>query len=158
LLLALDGAQAVGAFPVPWRAAYYNLVEGQFARVYVAARLLSVGAALVTIWLLWSLPPGLGGSFCAILVALSPAHMLQSDQIRTDVTMVALLVLTLLMAARAHGPLPLGIAGGLTVAAKYSIVSAVAAIVAARSLRPRFLALAIGGSLAGFAAGAPYAL
>src|SRR5262249_12406183 len=114
LLLALDGAQAVGAFPVPWRAAYYHLVEGQFARVYIAARMLSVAAALVTIWLLWGFPPECGGAFCAMLVAVSPAHVLQSDQVRTDVTMVALLVMTLLLAARANGPGRLGLAGGLT--------------------------------------------
>jgi hypothetical protein len=45
VLLALDGAQAVGLFGVPWRSAYYNLVDGDFIRVYVIGRLVAVAAA-----------------------------------------------------------------------------------------------------------------
>src|SRR5271156_3322883 len=33
-LLALDGAQAAGAFHAPWRSAFYNLAPGDFDRVY----------------------------------------------------------------------------------------------------------------------------
>src|SRR5437879_6116192 len=38
VLLALDGAQAAGVFHTPWRAAYYNLVDRDFVKVYVIGR------------------------------------------------------------------------------------------------------------------------
>src|SRR5438034_181907 len=46
VLLALDGAQAAGVFHTPWRAAYYNLVDRDFVKVYVIGRLVAVAAAL----------------------------------------------------------------------------------------------------------------
>jgi Dolichyl-phosphate-mannose-protein mannosyltransferase len=133
VLLALDGAQAVGVFHTAWRAAYYNLVDRDFSRVYVVGRLVAVVAALATVWLLFQVR---AGAFAAMLVAVSPSHLLQSDQVRVDVTMTALVVLTLVLAlqVKSGNPKPflvLGIAAGLAIAAKYSAISAVAVIVLA---------------------------
>src|SRR5262249_53978518 len=134
VLLALDGAEAVGLFGVPWRSAYYNLVDGDFARVYVISRLVAVAAALLTVGLLFQFSGEWVGIFAAMLVAVSPSHMLQSNQVRVDITMTALLILTLLAAVKTQVDghprrfLLLGIAAGLAIAGKYSALTAVAAI------------------------------
>jgi hypothetical protein len=164
VLLALDGTQALRAFSVPWRTAYYNLVKGDFDRVYVVGRLVAVAAALLTIFFLWLIPNG--GALAAILIAVSPAHVLQSDQVRVDVTMTAMLALTLLLAMRfsaAMSPrqsLFLGFAAGLAVAGKYSAISAagtivIAALILARSRLIGWLST-VSGSVLGFIAGSPY--
>jgi Dolichyl-phosphate-mannose-protein mannosyltransferase len=172
VLLALDGAQALGAFHMPWRAAYYNLVAGDFTRVYVVGRLVAVAAALLTVWLLWRIPTEWAGMFAGMLVAVSPCHLLQSDQVRVDVTMTAMLVLTLLAALRTDLPtqkdsrprlfLFLGFAAGLAIAGKYSAVTAVAAMAFAALALQRFPwrgTLAVfGGTLLGCIAGGPYIL
>jgi hypothetical protein len=164
VLLTLDGAQAVGVFRTPWREAYYGLAAGDFERVYVVGRLVAVAAALLTVWLLFAIG-GWAGAFAAMLVAVSPSHMLQSDQVRVDVTMTAMLVLALLLATRADTTnrfLLLGLAGGLAIAGKYSAISAVAAIALAAIVLARFpwrgmLAVA-GGTVLGFISGSPYIL
>jgi hypothetical protein len=165
VLLALDAAQAAHAFHVPWRDAYYNLVPGDFDRVYVLGRLVAVAAALFTVWLLWMIP-GSAGIFAAMLISVSPSHMLQSDQVRVDVTMTALLVLTLLAAMRtqtnrsARQFFLLGIAGGLAIAAKYSAVTAVAAIALAALILQRLpwrgVLACLAGSITGIVTGGPY--
>jgi hypothetical protein len=168
VLLALDGAQAAGFFGTPWRQAYYSLIDGGFTRVYVVGRLVAVASALLTVWLLFQFPGVWAGPFAAMLVAVSPSHMLQSDQVRVDVTMTAMLALTLLVGirlrnnARAVQFLLLGIAGGLAIAGKYSAVSGVAAIVLVALWLQRFpwrgVLMAAAGLLLGFIAGAPYIL
>lgn len=164
VLMTLDSAQALGAFVVPWRAAYYNLVEGAFDRVYVVGRLVAVAAALLTILFLWLIPNG--GAVAAILVAVSPAHVLQSDQVRVDATMTAMLALTLLIATRFSTALTprrslfLGFAAGLAVAGKYSAISASAGLVLAALILARSHLLdwlsAVFGTVLGFIAGGPY--
>lgn len=168
VLVALDGAEVVGLFPTPWREAYYNLRDGGFQRVYTIGRLVSVATALLTVWLLFLFPSSWAGPFAAMLVAVSPTHLLQSDQVRVDVTMMAMLTLTLLAALRipgsagAGGFLLLGIAGGLAIAGKYSAVTAVIAIFLATLCLQRFpwrgAAALAGGALLGFCAGSPYVL
>ncbi len=168
VLLALDGAQAAGVFGTPWRQAYYSLLDGDFVRVYVVGRLVAVASALLTVWLLFQFPGEWAGPFAAMLLAVSPSHMLQSDQVRVDVTMSAMLVLTLLVGIRLQSNaspvqfLFLGIAGGLAIAGKYSAVSAVAAILLAALWLRRFpwrgMLTAALGVLLGFIAGAPYIL
>jgi hypothetical protein len=170
VLLALDGAQAVGVFHTPWRTAYYNLADGDFVRVYVVGRLVAVAAALLTVWLLFAIG-GWAGAFAAMLVAVSPSHVLQSDQVRVDVTMTALVVLTLLLAirigkagrdARPIQFMLLGMAAGLSIAAKYSAFSVVAAIALAALCLARVpwrgVVAGAGGTGLGFIAGAPYIL
>jgi hypothetical protein len=170
VLLTLDGAQALGAFHVPWRSAYYNLVPHEFVRVYVIGRLVAIAGALFTVWLLsrfrgFENRDAEAGIFAALLVAMSPSHVLQSDQVRVDVTMASLLVLTLLAALRTHAAKPhrfllLGIAAGLAIAAKYSVVTAVGAIAIAALLLQRLpwrgVFFVAAGSLLGFILGGPY--
>jgi hypothetical protein len=168
VLLALDGAQAAGAFNSPWRTAYYNLQEPDFTRVYVVGRLVAVATALLTIWLLFLFQETWAGAFAAMLVAVSPSHMLQSDQVRVDVTMTALLVLTLLAGVRAQKSgeprhfFFLGIAAGLAMAGKYSAVAPVAAIALVAlglcGFPERGVVAVGGGTLTGFLAGSPYLL
>jgi hypothetical protein len=168
VLLALDGAQAVGVFNSPWRTAYRDLQEPDFTRVYVVGRLVAVATALWTVWLLFLFQETWAGAFAAVLVAVSPSHVLQSDQVRVDVTMAALLVLTLLAGVRAQKSgeprqfFYLGIVAGLAMAGKYSAVAPVAAIALVALGLCRFhersvLAVA-GGALTGFLAGSPYLL
>ena len=173
ILLALDGAEACGLFPTPWRQAYYSLAADGFERVYVLGRLVTVAAALLTVWLLFRLA-GSPGAFAAMLVAVSPVHVLQSDQVRVDVTMTAMLVLALLLAQACVQPgkqatsigarqfLFLGLAAGLAVAAKYSAITAATAIVLTvlvfNRFRWRATLASAAGMIAGFLAGAPYFL
>jgi hypothetical protein len=168
VLFALDGAQAAGFFDAPWRPAYYNLQEPDFTRVYVVGRLVAVATALLTIWLLFLFPETWAGAFAAMLIAVSPSHLLQSDQVRVDVTMTALLVLTLLAGVRAQKSgeawhfFLLGIAAGLAMAGKYSAIAPVAAIclvaLAARRFPERGVLAVGGGTLTGFLVGSPYLL
>jgi len=157
ILLAMDSAQALGVFGEPWRHAYFDLTA-HFARVYAVGRFVAVVAALFTVWVLFQFPGQWTGPFCAMLVAVSPAHMLQSDQVRVDVTMTAMLALTVVAALRARRSWMVGFAAGLAVAAKYSIVTAAAAIalaaVATRK-KPRGLLEAAVGGVIGFLVGAP---
>ncbi len=159
VLLAMDGAQALGVFGEPWRQAYFGLTE-HFARVYIVARMVAVFAALVTVWLLFRFPGEWAGPFCAMVVAVSPAHMLQSDQVRVDATMTALLALTLIAALRARRLWVLGLAAGLAVGAKYSIVTSAGAIVLAgvlvRKKRAGGVMEALAGAAAGFIIAAPF--
>jgi hypothetical protein len=157
VLLALDGAEAVGVFHMPWRQAYFGLDARDFVREYVVARLVAVVLALFTVWALFGVPEG---RFAAMLVAVSPAHLLQSDQVRADVAMATMLALMLWFAARPGRYFSMGFAGGLAIAAKYSAVSAVAAIViavlAADRLPWRGALRALAGVPLGFVAGGPY--
>jgi hypothetical protein len=174
VLLSLDCAQTFGVFHIPWRVAYSTMANGDFQRVYVIGRLVAVAMAVLTVWLLFSFGGEWAGPFAAMLVAVSPSHMLQSDQVRVDVTMTAMLILTLLVAIRIQRTgseagnrvvrdfLLLGLAGGLAIAGKYSAVSAVVVIsLAALGLRRfplRGLLAVAGGGLLGFVFTAPYIL
>src|SRR5262249_17706626 len=148
--------------------------DGDFVRVYVVGRLVAVASALLTVWLLFCLGGEWAGPFAGMLLAVSPSHLLQSNQVRVDVTMIAMMVLTLLAAIRIQSNarrttnqsgwqfLLLGIAAGLAIAGKYSAVSTVAAIAIAALWLQRFpwrgiLAVA-GGTLLGFLCGSPYLL
>src|SRR5260370_39986106 len=119
-------------------------MDGDFVRVYVVGRLVAVASALLTVWLLFQFPGVWAGPFAAMLLAVSPSHMLQSDQVRVDVTMTAMLGLTLLVGTRLQsnaGPvqfLLLGVAGGLAIAGEYSAGSRVAGIILASLLPQRF--------------------
>ena len=157
VLFALDGAEALGAFTLPWRTAYYNLVDADFVRVYATGRLVAVAVALLTVWLLFRLP---AGEFAAMLVAVSPAHVLQSDQVRVDVTMAAMLVLMLVVANGRFRPWLIGFIGGLAIAAKYSAITAVASVVVVLLAQAHFpwrgiLQTVVAVPL-GFIAGGPY--
>jgi Dolichyl-phosphate-mannose-protein mannosyltransferase len=138
VLGTLEGAQALGVFKRPWREAFRQMVHGEFEKVYVAGRLVSVFADLATVFLVFLLGVETAGSavglWAAALVAFSAGHVLQASQIRVDVTATTLVTLTVLLAARlseAARPrnwLAIGLVAGLAVSAKYSTVLMVGAV------------------------------
>jgi hypothetical protein len=100
------------------------------------------------------------------LVAVSPAHLLGSVQIRADMTMTALLILAAWLGVRAHKSdkpavfLLLGMAAGASIAAKYTAVflAIPLLVVALWTRRLRLGGFALLGVLAGFLLGEPYML
>lgn len=160
---ALGLAEAAGAFDRPWRDAYYNLRPGDFDRVYAAGRLVSVVMGLFGIVATFLLGRELAGAatglWAALLVAVSPAHLLGSTQIRVDLTMVALVTLAAWLGLRAQrAPTPrlwllLGLASGLALAAKYIAALLVLPVLVAALKSSRFPAPSIGRVLAGAGAG-----
>lgn len=125
VLPVLEAAEALGVFGGPWRQAYYNLVSPGFERVYIVARLVSVATALagiIAVFLLGREAAGAGaGLWAALLLAVSPAHVLTSAQIRVDVTMATLVTLAAWCGLRGR-MFSTGLAAGLAVTAKYSAV------------------------------------
>jgi hypothetical protein len=168
----MDGAEAAGAFGRTWRDAYYHMVPNAFERVYAAGRLLSLLMALVSIALVFLLgreaAGGAAGLWAAALVAVSPAHVLGSVQIRVDMTMLVLVVLTLWLCLKSLRPgsmallALMGGAAGLAVAAKYiaalTVLPAMLAVLVMRRGRPGAWAVAAGATAAGFMLGQPYVL
>ena len=172
VLLVLEGAQAVGVFEEPWQKAFGGMIPGEFEKVYVVARLVSVALDLATVLLTFLLATMLcgrqAGLWAAALVALSPGHLLQAAQIRVDVTettfvtLTAVLGLRLLASDRRGLWLGFGIAAGLAMAAKYSSAPMVLGA-AAVALWPHRFAWSrarwwLLGVLAGFLAGEPFIL
>ena len=172
VLLALEGAQAVGVFEKPWRTAFGGMIPGEFEKVYVVGRLVSVALDLATVLLTFLLAAMLrgrhAGLWAAALVALSPGHILQAVQIRVDVTettfvtLTAVLGLRLLARDRRRLWLAFGIAAGLAMAAKYSSAPMVLGA-AAVALWPHRFAWSrarwwLLGVVAGFLAGEPFIL
>jgi hypothetical protein len=172
VLGALEGAQAVGVFQRPWRDAYQQMVPGEFEKVYVAGRLVSTLADLITVFLAFLLGAEAAGPraglWAAALVAFSAGHVLQANQIRVDVTATTLVTLTVLLAATmpaTAGPgnwLAMGLAAGLAVSAKYSTLLMVGAVVALALWRRRqhwqAARWALLGVPAGFLIGEPFVI
>ncbi|MEX2301386.1 MAG: glycosyltransferase family 39 protein [Bryobacterales bacterium] len=171
VLAALEAAQAVGVFETPWRDAYARMVPGEFEKVYVTGRLVSVFADLVTVFLVFLLGAQAAGKraglWAAGLVAFAPGHLLQASQIRPDVTATMLVTLVVLLASRwieAARPkhwFALGLAAGLAVSAKYSmalIVGAVLAFVIWKNPRRPVTRWALAGVIVGFLLGEPFVL
>ncbi|MGH9675269.1 MAG: glycosyltransferase family 39 protein [Bryobacteraceae bacterium] len=149
--------EAVGYLPSPWRDAYYNLAPGDFERVYMAARLVSVLIGAVTVWLAFLLGRQWAGEteglLAALFLAVSPAHMLTSLQARVDMTMTVFVALTALLALRSPGSFWMAAAAGLAVAAKHSAILQVAPIVLVAG---RLRAATAFGFGAGLLAGEPF--
>ena len=172
VLGALEGAQAAGIFERPWRETFRQMVPGEFEKVYVVGRLVSVIADLVTVFLAFLLGVEAAGPraglWAAALVSFCAGHVLQASQIRVDVTATTLVTLTALLAARLDATtrpknwLAVGLAAGLAVSAKYSTLLIVAAVVALPlwKNRPRSRAArwALVGVLAGFLSGEPFVI
>lgn len=168
----MEIADTLGVTAVAWRDAYYRMTPGDFERVYVTARLLSLALGLMSIALTFQLGRELNGTstglWAAALMAASPAHLLASVQIRVDLTAVCLLVVTLLIALRAMraqgGPVFffLGLAAGLAATAKYSAAAvalpALLVVLGKVRFRPRAVGLVVLGCAAGWVVGEPYSL
>jgi len=172
VLAALEGAEAAGVFERPWREAFTRMAPGDFEKVYVAGRLVSVFSDLATVFLVFLLAgESIGpraGLWAAGLISFAPGHVLQASQIRVDVTATTLLTLTVLLAtrlgegARPRNWLALGLVAGLAVSAKYSTVLMAGAVVglALWSNRRRWTAArwALLGIPAGFLIGEPFVI
>ncbi|HVN77716.1 MAG TPA: glycosyltransferase family 39 protein [Terriglobia bacterium] len=170
--LWLEMAEVAGVFGGPWRQAYYQMVPGLFERVYATARALSVFLGLVSIVLVYivgrEVESAAAGLWAAAVVAASPVHLLASTQVRMDLTMMAMLILTVWLGVRAQKQwqpwllIALGIAGGLAITAKYPaafVVLPLLVIVAADGRFPfRSAALMTLGTIAGCWMGQPYVL
>ncbi len=172
VLFSLEIAEHSG-YARQWRHAYYDLVPGDFERVYVAGRMVSVLGALASIGLMFFLALEYVGKqaalWAAALVAASPAHLLASTQIRVDLTMTALLILAAWLALHAQRDgaparrfLWLGLAAGASVAAKYTAIFLVIPLMVAALCSQRFArrqtAAVLLGAMGGFLLGEPYFL
>src|SRR5258708_9840784 len=171
-LIAVELAEHLGYLDRPWRRAFYEMLPGDFERVFVAARLVSVLAGIASIALMFFLAREYVATpsafWAAALVALSPAHLLASTQIRVDITMTALVILAAWLGVRAQrNPTPptfllLGLAAGASICAKYSAVFLLAPLIAAALWGCRFAlsqtVFAMGGVIAGFVLAGPYLL
>lgn len=165
-LAGLEAAQAFGWFGEPWRKSFREMTPGEFERVYVAGRAVSVAVDLATVFVAfllgWRFFGAEAGLWAAALVAVSPGHVLQAGQIRVDVTAAALVAITVfLTAARAH-PALVGAAAGLAVAAKYSaclpVASALVWFAWPRRRELRRVGLIAAGLAIGFLLGEPWVL
>jgi hypothetical protein len=135
----MEAVEASGFVGHEWRDAYYRMIPGAFERVYVAGRMLSTIMALLCIVLVFLLGREFGGDsaglWSAALVAVSPVHLLASVQIRVDLTMVVVVVITMWLALRtlnAESPkllLLMGLTAGLAFSAKPIAVVTVAPVV-----------------------------
>ena len=105
LQILLDGAEAVGYFEQPWRESYYNLIPGEFERVYALARGLSVLFGLLGVLSVYLLTRDFcnrtAALWAAAITGASAAHLLGSAQIRVDLTMVGLVTLAAWLGLRA---------------------------------------------------------
>ncbi|MBI1789861.1 MAG: glycosyltransferase family 39 protein [Acidobacteria bacterium] len=168
----MSGAEELGCCGYPWRKAYYDLVPGDFDRVYIAGRLFSLLEGLVLIILVYGVGRDVYGAatglWAAALVGASPVHLLASTQIRVDLTMVCLLTGTIWLGLRAQKGasvrifLLLGLCAGLAIVAKYTAIFLVTPILLAALWERRFprrATLAVmGGMAAGALLGQPYVL
>ena len=172
VLLTLEAAERLHYLDRPWRNPYYQMIPGDFERVYVAGRMVSVVASLASIGLMFFLALEYVGRhaafWAAALLALSPAHLLGSTQIRVDITMTALLILAAWLGVRARkigAPgrfFWLGLAAGACVAAKYTaifmMVPLIPIVLWPRHFAMRPIGALLLGAMAGFLLGEPYVL
>jgi len=169
--ILLDGAKTIGYFKQPWRGSYYNLLPGEFERVYRLGRWLSVCFGLLSIVAVYLLGYEVDGSrtalWAAAITAASPAHLLASTQIRVDLTMLTFVLLAAwlgLRSFRIHSAgllFGFGVVCGLAITAKYTaaaIVIPLMVIVLCSRRTPAHLLAAIAGLAAGVIAGSPYLL
>ncbi len=169
----LEAAQRLGIFNGPWRAAYYQMTPGAFERVYETGRLLSMLMAVAGLGMAYllgrELYGGETGLWAAAILAASPPHLLGSVQIRTDLTMTALVTLAAWLAVRiAREPRQslfwwLGVTAGLAVTAKYPAAFVVAGIFLGmvkmrQAFSPARLSALAAGVAAGVLLGQPYIL
>lgn len=172
VLSSLDVAEHTGYIHRSWRRAYDDMLAPDFARIYIAGRLVSVLVGLAGIVAMFFLALEYAGNraafWAASLVAVSPAHLLGSSQIRVDLTMTALMTITAWLGVRAQRAgtprafLWAGLAAGASVAAKYTaiflVIPGLVAALATRLFPGRASTAAILGIVGGFLAGEPYML
>ncbi len=172
LQILLDGAEAVGYFEQPWRESYYNLIPGEFERVYALARGLSVLFGLLGVLSVYLLTRDFcnrtAALWAAAITGASAAHLLGSAQIRVDLTMVGLVTLAAwlgLRALRMAGPgwlFAFGVMSGFAFSANYPallvVVPMLLVVLHSRHYAPQALVVALAGLVTGTLVGAPYLL
>ena len=172
LQILLDGAEAVGYFEQPWRESYYNLIPGEFERVYALARGLSVLFGLLGVLSVYLLTRDFcnrtAALWAAAITGASAAHLLGSAQIRVDLTMVGLVTLAAwlgLRALRMAGPgwlFAFGVMSGFAFSANYPALLVVApmllVVLHSRHYAPQAVVVALAGLVTGTLVGAPYLL
>lgn len=168
--LLLDAAEVAGYFKQPWRGSYYNMIPGEFERVYRLGRWLSVFFGLLSIVAVYLLGLEFDGRqtafWAAAIVAASPAHLLGSAQIRVDLTVVTLVTLAAWLGLRTIKTncvrllFAFSVTCGLAVTAKYPallvVVPMILIVLYSRKYAPRYLLVAVAGVAAGVLAGQPY--
>ena len=168
LQILLDGAEAVGYFEQPWRESYYNLIPGEFERVYALARGLSVLFGLLGVLSVYLLTRDFcnrtAALWAAAITGASAAHLLGSAQIRVDLTMVGLVTLAAwlgLRALRMAGPgwlFAFGVMSGFAFSANYPALLVVApmllVVLHSRRYAPRAVVVALAGLVTGTLVGA----
>ncbi len=166
----MEAVEASGFVGRGWRNAYYNMIPGAFERVYAAGRMLSTIMGLLCITLVFLLGREFvsdsAGLWAAALMAVSPVHLLASVQIRVDLTMVVLVVITTLLALRAlHSESPkqlllMGLTSGLAISAKPIALLMVLPVVVftlwEHTARPATWAWVGALTVSGFIIGQPY--
>jgi len=160
---ALELAGKLGFFPHPWRQAYYDILGGDFERVYVVGRLVSVLMGLLGLLAVYLIGLEIGdaraGVLAALLVAVSPVHLLASTQIRVDLTMAALTTLAVWLGLRASADSRprvwfwLGLASGGAIVAKYTALVIALPVVMTAAWPRRHSRRAIGSLAAGLLIG-----
>lgn len=172
VLASLELAERIGYLHHPWRAAFYELMPGDFERLHVAGRLVSVLGAVISIAATFFLTLQFTGKrtafWAAFLVATSPPHLLGSAQIRVDLTLSALLVAAAwlgIRAARAGTPaafFAFAFVAGASVAAKYTaifmVIPCLLVVLATCRFAPRRTCAVLLGAIGGFLLGEPIML
>ena len=154
--LALEAAEAAGAFETSWRDAFLEMQPGGFEQVYVVGRLTSAVIDLATVFLCFLLGLRLAGPraglWAAALLAVAPGHILQACQIRVDSLAALLATVAALALVQRAPPFGVGLLSGLAVAAKFSTWLQAAALcwMAAQGLDRRATAWAFAGAALGF--------
>jgi hypothetical protein len=168
--LVLDAAEGIGHFSAPWRDSYYNMIAGEFERVYRLARWIGVVWNVICVgavyWLAEHFAGRRAGLWASALVAVSPALFLTSVQVRTDNGAAALLAVAAVLALRAiekntqGALLAFGLVCGLAIAMRYPaliVVAAMAGVVLWHTGRRwRQVLLVVGEMTAGVFIGEPY--
>lgn len=169
VLASLELAERLGYLHHRWRAAFYELMPGDFEKLYAAGRLVSVLGALISIAATFFLTLQFTGKrtafWAAFLVAASPAHLLGSAQIRVDLTLTALLIASAwlgIRAARTGTPaafFAFAVFAGASVAAKYTaifmVIPCLLVVLATRRFAPRRTCAVLLGAIGGFLLGEP---
>jgi 4-amino-4-deoxy-L-arabinose transferase-like glycosyltransferase len=168
--LLLDGAEAFGYFKQPWRGSYYNMIPGEFERVYRLGRWLSLMFGLLCIAAVYLLGFECNGRptafWASAITAASPAHLLGSVQIRVDLTMLTLVTVAAWLGLRTLKTditrvlFGFGLACGLAISAKYPAlllaVPMMLVVLHSRRYALRSLLRIAAGFAAGVLAGQPY--
>jgi YVTN family beta-propeller protein len=172
ITLALLLAQGLEVVSSPWRDSFLGFHPVEYARVFVTGRAVSAILGACSVFVAFGIGKRLYGSeaglVSALVLALMPLHVVKSHDLTADTTMVFFLLLVfwrLLISFEhpsAQNQLIAGLASGLAVAAKYSAVFLLPAVVFGHCSR-------LGGSwtkkswfyagiVLGFLLGEPYAL